>query len=277
MKRRFLQLQMIIFLGIFAACQPTVQEAAIMPEKVDISSLTESELEKGFHLFKLQCARCHGMEGSGGNAPSLRRQNLVHAPDDLSLMTIIQGGIPGTEMPGTWLLTPPDVRLVAGYVRSLGKVKQVEVPGDQAAGKLLYEEKGACKLCHIVNGDGGSLGPDLSRVGGKRSAEFLRKMLLEPGFYKKEGEVANTANGFVQNLIFTVKTKAGKVVTGMRVNEDAFTLQLRDAANQFYSFQKKDLVEMKKEYEKSLMPSVKEVLSASEIDDLVAYLVSLNS
>ena len=72
-----------------------------------------------------------------------------------------------------------------------------------------------------------------------------------------------------------VITKGGKRYTGMRVNEDAFTLQLRDAQNQFYSFRKMDLVKMTKLYEKSLMPSVVGIFSETEIEDLLAYLVSL--
>ena len=264
-----------LLIFVLFSCEPTTRKLETAQNSTILSNLTKEEIEKGMHLFKLQCARCHGISGNGGNAPSLKRLQLPHAPDDASLMTIIQYGIPGTEMPGTWLLTPPDVRLVAGYVRSLGQVEQTPISGDIATGKIVYEEKGACKLCHIQNGEGGSLGPDLNRVGAKRSAEFIRQVLLTPGFYKKEGEMANSANGFIQHLIYTIKTKAGNTLTAMRVNEDAFTIQFRDAQNRFYSFRKRDILEMEKQYEASLMPSVKEVLTTKELDDLVAYLVSL--
>lgn len=241
----------------------------------DLTDLTDQELENGAHLYKLQCARCHGMVGGGGIGPSLNRNNMVHAPDDASLVSVIQFGIPATEMPGTWLLTPPDIRLVAGYVRSFNKVEISEVNGNFENGRSIYMGKGACRLCHIVNGDGGSLGPDLTRVGAKRSPKFIRQSLLSPGFFKKEQEMSNTADGFVQNLVFEIRTKSGDEIIGMRVNEDAFTLQLKDAQGKFYSFRKADLTASKKLYESSLMPGVTEILTVEEIDDLVAYLVSL--
>ncbi len=263
-----------IFLCLFS-CQSTENSSKEGLQSYGLRDLSELELEKGAHLFRLQCARCHGMNGSGGNGPSLRRNSMAHAPNDTSLMSVIQYGIPGTEMPGTWLLTPPDVRLIAGYVRSLKKVEIGEVHGNSKKGMSTYTSKGACRLCHIINGDGGSLGPDLTRVGAKRSPDFIRQSLIRPGFFKKEREMANTVDGFVQNLVFKVRTGDGQEITGMRVNEDAFTLQLRDVQNKFYSFRKKDLLELKKLYEKSLMPSVKGILTDEEIDDLVAYLVSL--
>ena len=62
---------------------------------------------------------------------------------------------------------------------------------------------------------------------------------------------------------------------GARINEDTFTIQMRDSNNQFHSFRKADLRQIEKEFGKSLMPSFKDRLSASEVDDLVAYLSSL--
>ena len=246
------------------------------PQTVDYpSTISKAEIKKGQHLFEMQCARCHGMSGAGGSAPSLRRLHLTKAPDDATLRSIILNGIPGTEMPGTWLLSTEDSKLVAAYVRSIGKVENNKVGGEVDAGEGLFFGKGGCQLCHIINGEGGSLGPDLTRVGARRSMEFLKRSLLEPGFYKKEGELANSANGFITNLVYRVKTKDGVEISGMRVNEDAFTIQLRDAQNRFHSFQKKDLEEVHKEFEKSLMPSVKGILNETEVNHLVAYLTSL--
>ena len=263
----------LIAISLFTACRETEKQTPA--ELAILSTLSKKDLEIGQHLFKLQCARCHGITGSGGNAPSLKRLNLKHAPDDASLVKVIQIGISGTEMPGTWLLTTPDIKLVAGYVRSLSEVTNTVIKGNLALGKTIYEEKSACNTCHIIDGKGGSLGPELSRVGAKRSAEFIKQSLLKPGFYKKEGGLTNSNDGFITNLVYEIETKEGRKISGIRINEDAFTLQLRDAQNRFHSFQKRDLVKMDKAFGKSLMPSVKNVLKEEEIDDLVAYLVSL--
>jgi len=64
-------------------------------------------------------------------------------------------------------------------------------------------------------------------------------------------------------------------VRGIRVNEDPFTIQVKDSANRFHSFRKSDTKEIEKEFGKSLMPSYRGRLSDAETEDLVAYLASL--
>jgi mono/diheme cytochrome c family protein len=61
----------------------------------------------------------------------------------------------------------------------------------------------------------------------------------------------------------------------VRLHEDTFTIQLRDLAGRTYSFLKEDLRELHKDFGKSPMPSFRGVLTAAEMDDLVAYLASL--
>ena len=233
-------------------------------------------LEEGQRLFGLQCSRCHGIDGRGGTAPSLQRPVLQHAPDDLALTTIIADGIPNTEMPGTWLLSEKDVQSVAAYVRSLGKIQNEHVKGIASRGELIYEMKGACKTCHIMDGQGVGLGPDLSKVGGRRSATYLRQKLLTPGFDKKDGDVINTADGFIKYLVCEIITGSGEMIIGMRMNEDAFSIQLKDAQNRIHSFKKGEIRSYNKVYMQSLMPDVQNLLSGEEIDDLIAYLISKN-
>ncbi len=67
----------------------------------------------------------------------------------------------------------------------------------------------------------------------------------------------------------------GREVRGARINEDTFTIQLRDSNGQFQSFRKAEVKQIEKDFGKSLMPSYKDRLTASEVADLVAYLSSL--
>ena len=83
------------------------------------------------------------------------------------------------------------------------------------------------------------------------------------------------ARGYVEYLPVLAVTREGREVRGIRVNEDAFSIQLRDAAGRFHSFRKSDLSFLEKQAGKSLMPSFKDRLTAAELDDLVAYLASL--
>jgi putative heme-binding domain-containing protein len=70
-------------------------------------------------------------------------------------------------------------------------------------------------------------------------------------------------------------TKDGQTITGVRLNEDVFSIQIRDLSGAIHSFLKDDLKELQRDTGKSPMPSFRGTLSASEVDDLVAYLVSL--
>jgi mono/diheme cytochrome c family protein len=64
-------------------------------------------------------------------------------------------------------------------------------------------------------------------------------------------------------------------VRGIRVNEDTFSIQVRDQAGKFYSLRKADLELLEKQTGKSLMPSFSTRLTQAELTDLVAYLASL--
>jgi len=119
-------------------------------------------------------------------------------------------------------------------------------------------------------GRGNSLGPDLTAVGARRGAAHLRSALLNPGTRK-----IRDSFGFTNFLVISVVTRDGREVRGMRINEDTFTLQLRDADNRIHSFRKQDLTELNRQSNRSLMPSYKTVFSPTEIDDLIAYLASL--
>src|SRR4029453_12810421 len=128
------------------------------------------------------CGYCHGPTGAGGKGADLSRPNLVRAKTDGDLARIIEVGVPGTEMPGAWHMTRREVTQVAAYVRSLAKVQQEAVPGDPAKGKALYQKRG-CAACHTVKQDGvyvgGYMGPDLSSIGLRRSASYLRESITE--------------------------------------------------------------------------------------------------
>jgi putative heme-binding domain-containing protein len=219
-------------------------------------------------LFEGQCARCHGIQGGGGTGANLRRSKLQHAADDKSLFELIRNGIPGTGMPYIWAMTDNEVRDVAAYVRSLGRIPPEPLPGDPDKGQLIYR-KAECSNCHIVAGKGGNLGPELSDIGDRRGIEFLRGAMLHPG---KDRTL--TSEGYATYVPVLAATKDGRVLTGMRVNEDTFTIQLRDANNRLYSLQKSDLEALYK-LDGSVMPTYEKMLSHSDIEDVVSYLASL--
>src|SRR5215471_17089117 len=66
---------------------------------------TETELAAGKRAFDANCARCHGIGGTGDTGPSLAQPSLPRARDDSLLRTLIRNGIGGTEMPGSFWLS----------------------------------------------------------------------------------------------------------------------------------------------------------------------------
>jgi putative heme-binding domain-containing protein len=229
-----------------------------------VSSLCrgQAELELGRRLYAAQCMLCHGEEGKGGRGPALAAGRMKHAPDEAALKRVIAAGIGGTEMPGAWQLSEREVASVAAYVLTLGKVAEEKAPGDAVRGRVVYERQG-CASCHIVTGVGSGFGPELTEIGAKRSLAYLREAVVQPG--------AAAPQGF---LLMELVTKAGQGARGVRVNEDTFTVQVKDLTGRFFTFRKQDLQELIRLEGESPMPAY-DKLSAQELDDLVSYLASL--
>jgi cytochrome c oxidase cbb3-type subunit 3 len=233
-----------------------------------------ADIDGGKRLFQGMCVECHGAGGAGGDAPSLNRPRLNHAPDDTALANVIANGIPNTAMPRIRRFTENELQQLVAYVRSVGKVAQARVPGDAKKGAAIYRTL-TCSSCHIVAGEGGNLGPDLTDIGFLRGAAYLREAVVDPGSTLPKGTLSVLSRGYAEYLPVRIVTRQGTEVRGIRVNEDAFTIQVRDAAGKFYSLRKSDLELLEKQIGKSMMPNFASRLTAPELTDLVAYLASL--
>src|SRR4051812_5903534 len=174
--------------------------------------------QQGASLFQTHCAYCHGAQGEGGRGADLTSGTYKHGGSEREIYASIRNGIPGTEMP-TVRATDEDVWKITAFVRTLGSAGLRETAtGDAAAGKAIYEGKGRCSTCHAINGEGGNLGPDLTAAGRSRSLEYLMTSLVTP-----EADVA------VPYRAVRLVTKAGKTASGIRLNEDDISIQVRDS------------------------------------------------
>ncbi len=215
---------------------------------------------KAKRLFDANCAGCHGPEGAGGKGPALAVPILPHARTNEQLAGVIVGGIPGTLMPASWHLGNEGVMLAVAYVRKLGAgATPPKVEGDAAKGQALFAGKGGCTNCHSIG-----YGPDLSSIGSRRTAASLRESITDPA-----------AEVLEDYLPVRIVTREGKMVQGMRVNEDTFTIQIMEPSGRFSSFRKDSLSKLDKRVGESPMPSYKAVFSENELRDVVAYLSSL--
>ena len=224
--------------------------------------VTAQEIARGKTLFEAQCAYCHGADGDGGRGANLARPTLRRAPTDEALFRIVNRGIQGTGMPGNAMSARETWQVVA-FVRSLGRVKREPLPGDRARGEKVYEATG-CASCHTIRGRGGATGPDLTDVGARSSPGYLRRAIVDPQ--------ADLPSDFKQ---VRALTRDGRRVSGVRVNEDAFSIQFRDASGTLHSYFKDELTEFGADDRRTMMPGYRDRLEPAALDDIVAFLVSL--
>ena len=249
-------------LGMFAGGWLALAGAAGAQTMPALQTASAADVAAGKRVFDGQCAWCHGAEGVGGAGPSLQKPALRSAADDRALVGLIRAGIPGTEMPGFGLsLTEQSAWLTAAYVRSLGRSDPAKVPGDARRGAALYASTG-CAACHVIAGAGAGVGPELTTIGQQRGPNHLRDSLTKP-------EAAHAPGYLVVKA-----THTGGSTRGIRVNEDVFFVQIRDAAGKLHVFEKAKLTQLERELQGTLMPSYAQ-LPPAQLDDLVAYLASL--
>ncbi len=231
--------------------------------------------EAGRRAFQANCSGCHGPNGEGGRGPTLALPHLPRATSERAIALIIAQGIRGTDMP-PFILQAADVRNVAAWVWHLGQLPPEIVPGDPRHGEKLYRDRGNCAACHSLAGYGGAIGPDLTDIGSRRGAAYLRRALVDPGaevpqnFSVFRPEANITANFLLVSLV----TRDGTAWTGVRINEDTFSIQIRDFANGFHSFLKSELAELHKQWGQSPMPSYAATFTPAELADLVAFLAA---
>lgn len=235
-----------------------------------------ADLESGRSHYLANCARCHGVNGGGGEGPPLARSLLARAPTEADLVRIISTGIEGSAMGPTWWLSRGDRESVAAFVRSLAPTGAGDVdhlPGDASRGGVVFEEAG-CARCHTVRGFGTARGPDLTAVGARRGPQYLRQAIVDPAAALPRGTTAMPTD-FVDYLVVRVVEEDGRARRGMRMNEDTYTIQIKDVRGVIHSYYKPDLRTLEREFDGSLMQSYAGRLSDEEIEDLVAYLASL--
>ena len=228
---------------------------------------TYYDIGLGERYFQRQCSRCHGQDAKGTDetgAPDLTGR-LANANTDVGIFGIIREGIAGTAMLPVSADTPDaTVWQLVAYINSLRTdPASVELPGSAVAGQTLFNGPGNCLDCHMVNGSGGRQGPDLSRVGERRSPDELKTDINDPDLD-------------VDPRWWTVRaTKTdGTVLEGLRMGEDTFTMRLMDTDANLFSFAKNQ-IESYERVMKSTMPGYAQSLTETQVDDLVAYLFSL--
>jgi len=234
---------------------------------------TAESVAKGKELFQGTCANCHGIDGSGANGPNIQDAAATMGPE--GLYTRMTSGAIGTAMPNFGFLGDEKIWEIADYVSSLGQHGGGVESGDPLKGKEVYEANG-CATCHSIAGRGGNTGQELATIGAQRAAAMLRNELLDPGAnlpLDTAGLSERTAYHAYQ--MYRVTLDDGKQLEGMRVNENSFAIELRDARGGLHSIEKYNVRKVEEIPGKSFMPGFKGKLSDEQLNDLVAYLAGL--
>jgi len=179
------------------------------------------EVETGAAIFEEFCFPCHGVKGVGipGVAPALNdahfftnRLQEIGYPGSLEsyVKSTIAGGRPIQSAEGPYPQNMPawstefggplrhdQVEAVAAYVLHWGEfykegseaplpATSVECDTPEECGQVLFQTLG-CVGCHVIAGEGGAVGPELTNVIGEQGEDFVRQSILNPNAVITEG------------------------------------------------------------------------------------------
>ena len=152
---------------------------------------------------------------------------------------------------------------VVSFVQTLAAKGTAKAPpGNRENGAKVFAAKG-CGDCHLVKGQGGVNGPELSFIGSQRPADEIRKSIVDPG--------AAVDMAYWQADIVM---ENGTPFKGILMNEDTYYVQMLHPSKGLLTLPKKDFRKFTI-VKTSAMPSYQGRLQEAELQDLVAYLWSL--
>ena len=249
----------LIAAGGLAAAPAAAQETEENPFTASI------DVRMGERMFRAQCGRCHGRDARGNDetgAPDLTTGQFSRAGSDAGMFDVIRNGIDNTAMIGiSSRASDQNVWQIVSYVNSLNvDPSDYDLPGDAGPGAQVYEAEN-CSRCHMVNGEGGRLGPDLSDVGSRLTPDEIQAALTDP-------------NADVEPRWWTMRIVRadGSRIEGLRMNEDTFSVRIMDNDEQLWHFLKSQVRSVERVTD-STMPAAG--VSGPQLDDLIAYVFAL--
>ena len=145
------------------------------------------------------------------------------------------------------------------------EVFAVSKQGNAVRGEVLFKHsRGAgCAKCHSVDEAKNGFGPNLSKIGSRSNASHIVQSIVAPSQVITEG--------FNQQ---TVVTEEGETFSGVLLEESGLSLSLGQSNGEQVDIPK-SMIEERKSNPVSAMPDLANTLTALQVADLTAYLLSL--
>lgn len=232
------------------------------------SKVLQNDPSRAQQSFAKKCAGCHGLDGKGAErAPDIVMNPKVREFTDEELFRILQNGVPNTSMPAFDYLGDDLLHALVLHLRSLqGNRTVTPPPGNAQRGKDLFFGKGECSACHMVQGQGGFFGSDLTAYAFGRSPETIHDAIVFPN-----------RDLDPRRRVVVATLPDGKSFEGLAQNEDNFSIQLLAPDGTLHLLAKSSLAKLTHRDESPMPADYGKRLSAAEIDDLVNFLSSTAS
>ena len=252
----------ILILAAFVIARAGIAVAQGQTAPLHDVQYPEANIAYGLTVYNAKCVACHGPQGDAAGGVNLRSGKFRNATTDQELTRFIRTGSPA-GMPAM-VLDNAEMTGIIAYLRNMNSIDRANVQaGDAARGRALFEGKGGCATCHRVGRSGSRTGPNLSDIGALRSPASLQRSLVDP-----------SSQMMPINRPVRAVRKDGTVITGRRLNEDTYSVQIIDDRERLHSVLKADLREFTIA-RTSPMPSFGQTFSSAETADVVAYLLTL--
>ncbi len=257
--------RMVLALVVAVTCWvgSALLHAQAEPAAINPLANDPAAVQIGMGLFRSRCADCHGMDARGVRGPDLT-QVWASGRSDPGLFKTLRRGVPGTEMPSVGPRTPDDeIWKILAYLKTIAAPTAVAtVTGNAPHGQQVFRAQ--CAGCHRIDGTGGRLGPDLSRIGVARARGALVNRV--------RGATEDFLSGY-EPVVITLKN--GQTVRGVRKNGDLFSVQIMDGRERIQGYLKND-VQQVVDGKQSAMPVFgPDRLNETDLNDLLAYLATL--
>ena len=209
----------------------------------------------------------------GGNSyigfiDKARKKALAHTPTDKTkYYDDLSGGARVTENgndlaegaqpkgPGKW----------RSNEEAMALMDEPLVNRDFVNGKNMFAAS-LCSSCHIMRGEGGVIGPDLTQIGTRFSPKDIMEHTLNPNKEVSDQYAAT---------VFTMKD--GSSIVGRLINEEGgkyFVMQNPFTPNALREISKTDVTSRKPSKISLMLPGLSYRMNDEEIRDLIAYMVA---